>query len=192
METAVVLTVAVTVVTGATALAGFAHRQLVESAGSLSSEAGAADGLVGATRSTVLGLIAAMLPLVGSIVAGATATGWLQTRGAISWKAAAPRWSNLSPAAGLKRLVGLDGAVTLLRSALKLAVIGSIAFAVLSSSRNDVLALSGAGPSVLVFYERGHEEVCELMQDIFQKHGHGSEIMWSHIPDHGYDLLRGL
>lgn len=53
-------------------------------------------------------------------------------------------------------------------------------------------ALSGAGPSVLVFYERGHEAVCELMREIFKKHGHGSEILWSHIPDHGYDLLRGL
>jgi len=53
-------------------------------------------------------------------------------------------------------------------------------------------ALSGAGPSVLVFYERGHEEVCELMQAIFKKHGHLSETLWSHIPDHGYDLMRGL
>ncbi|MBN9658742.1 MAG: homoserine kinase [Acidobacteria bacterium] len=53
-------------------------------------------------------------------------------------------------------------------------------------------ALSGAGPSVLVFYERGHEEVCEQMRGIFQKHGHGSEILWAHIPDHGYDLLQGL
>ncbi|MBI5083205.1 MAG: homoserine kinase [Acidobacteria bacterium] len=53
-------------------------------------------------------------------------------------------------------------------------------------------ALSGAGPSVLVFYERGNERVCELMRDIFRKHGHDSEILWSHIPDHGYDLLQGL
>lgn len=53
-------------------------------------------------------------------------------------------------------------------------------------------ALSGAGPSVLVFYERGHEAVCEQMRALFQKHGHGSEILWAHIPDHGYDLLRGL
>lgn len=53
-------------------------------------------------------------------------------------------------------------------------------------------ALSGAGPSVLVFYERGHEPVCEQMRAIFGKHGHGSEILWSHIPDHGYDILRGL
>jgi homoserine kinase len=53
-------------------------------------------------------------------------------------------------------------------------------------------ALSGAGPSVLVFYERGHEEVCELMRDAFAAHGHTSEILRTHIPDHGYDVLRGL
>jgi homoserine kinase len=53
-------------------------------------------------------------------------------------------------------------------------------------------ALSGAGPSVLVFYERGHEKVCELMREIFRRNGHESEILWSHIPDHGYDLLQGL
>lgn len=53
-------------------------------------------------------------------------------------------------------------------------------------------ALSGAGPSVLVFYERGHEEVCELMRGCFSNHGHNSEILRAHIPDHGYDLLQGL
>jgi homoserine kinase len=53
-------------------------------------------------------------------------------------------------------------------------------------------ALSGAGPSVLVFYERGHAEVCEAMRAIFRKHGHESEVLRAHIPDHGYDLLQGL
>ena len=53
-------------------------------------------------------------------------------------------------------------------------------------------AMSGAGPSVLVFYERGHEGVCERFRDIFRSHGHQSEILWAHIPDHGYDLLQGL
>jgi len=53
-------------------------------------------------------------------------------------------------------------------------------------------ALSGAGPSVLVFYERGHESVCERMREIFLRHGHQSEILWAHIPDHGYDLMLGL
>jgi homoserine kinase len=53
-------------------------------------------------------------------------------------------------------------------------------------------ALSGAGPSVLVFYERGHESVCEKMREIFARHGHASEILPAHIPDHGYDLMHGL
>ena len=53
-------------------------------------------------------------------------------------------------------------------------------------------ALSGAGPSVLVFYERGHEAVVEEFQRIFREEGHGSDILWAHIPDHGYDLMRGL
>jgi len=53
-------------------------------------------------------------------------------------------------------------------------------------------ALSGAGPSVLVFYERGHEEVVEQFEALFAAHGHGSEALVAHIPDHGYDVLRGL
>src|SRR6266478_2400157 len=38
-------------------------------------------------------------------------------------------------------------------------------------------ALSGAGPSILVFYERGHENVCELVQRVFAAHGRESEVM---------------
>lgn len=53
-------------------------------------------------------------------------------------------------------------------------------------------ALSGAGPSVLVFYERGHEDVVARFQQIFKDEGHASDILWAHIPDHGYDLMRGL
>lgn len=53
-------------------------------------------------------------------------------------------------------------------------------------------ALSGAGPSILVFYERGHEPVCGRFREIFAAHGHASEILMTHIPDHGYDLLQGL
>jgi homoserine kinase len=53
-------------------------------------------------------------------------------------------------------------------------------------------ALSGAGPSVLVFYERGNEAVVERFNGIFAAHGHSSETLMAHIPDHGYDVLRGL
>ncbi|MDX1980380.1 MAG: homoserine kinase [Bryobacteraceae bacterium] len=48
--------------------------------------------------------------------------------------------------------------------------------------------LSGAGPSILVFYERGCEAVCDLVKQIFARRGHGSEILWTRIADRGYEL----
>jgi homoserine kinase len=48
--------------------------------------------------------------------------------------------------------------------------------------------LSGAGPSILVFYERGCETVCELVRQIFALHGKGSEILWAQIAEQGYEL----
>lgn len=49
-------------------------------------------------------------------------------------------------------------------------------------------ALSGAGPSVLVFYEKGCEQVCDLVRQIFALHGSESETLWVKIATHGYEL----
>jgi homoserine kinase len=49
-------------------------------------------------------------------------------------------------------------------------------------------ALSGAGPSVLVFYEKGCEQVCDLVRQIFALYGKQSETLWVAIADHGYEL----
>ena len=49
-------------------------------------------------------------------------------------------------------------------------------------------ALSGAGPSILVFFERGYEGVCDLVRQIFQLHGHDSETLFANIADHGFVL----
>jgi len=51
-------------------------------------------------------------------------------------------------------------------------------------------ALSGAGPSILVFHERGHEEVCELVRGVFKAHGRDSEIVCKGIAHYGYTLER--
>ncbi|HYZ83779.1 MAG TPA: homoserine kinase [Bryobacteraceae bacterium] len=48
--------------------------------------------------------------------------------------------------------------------------------------------LSGAGPSILVFYERGYESVCELFQQIFRHHGRNAEILSAHIARSGYSV----
>ncbi len=49
-------------------------------------------------------------------------------------------------------------------------------------------ALSGAGPSILVFYERGFEGVCDLVRQIFALHGHASEVIPAQIAERGYEL----
>jgi len=50
-------------------------------------------------------------------------------------------------------------------------------------------ALSGAGPSVLVFFERGSEQVCDLVRQVFVLNGNSAEILWTEIADHGYELI---
>jgi homoserine kinase len=49
-------------------------------------------------------------------------------------------------------------------------------------------ALSGAGPSILVFYERGHENVCELVRQVFAAHHRESEVMHTGLAACGYEL----
>jgi homoserine kinase len=49
-------------------------------------------------------------------------------------------------------------------------------------------ALSGAGPSILVFHERGYESVCDLVRGVFRDHGHASEIVCSAVCLEGYSL----
>ncbi len=51
-------------------------------------------------------------------------------------------------------------------------------------------ALSGAGPSILVFHERGRENVCERVRDIFRKHHKDSEITCCRVAAKGYELHR--
>jgi homoserine kinase len=49
-------------------------------------------------------------------------------------------------------------------------------------------ALSGAGPSILVFFERGSEEVCDLVRQIFRLNGHDSETVFADIADRGFEV----
>jgi homoserine kinase len=49
-------------------------------------------------------------------------------------------------------------------------------------------ALSGAGPSILVFYQRGYESVTSLFEEIFSSHGHSSKTYLTDIQRTGYTL----
>lgn len=48
-------------------------------------------------------------------------------------------------------------------------------------------ALSGAGPSVLVFHERGFEDVCDLVRQIFAAHGCQSEVLARSVARRGFE-----
>jgi homoserine kinase len=48
--------------------------------------------------------------------------------------------------------------------------------------------LSGAGPSVLVFHEKGFEDVCSLVCQIFQAHGNKAKVMARRVARTGYEV----
>jgi homoserine kinase len=49
--------------------------------------------------------------------------------------------------------------------------------------------LSGAGPSVLVFFEEGAQLCCERVRETFQTCGQGAEIIRVGVASEGYELL---
>jgi homoserine kinase len=52
-------------------------------------------------------------------------------------------------------------------------------------------ALSGAGPSILVLYERGYEQVCDLVRQVFALHGRASEVLLAPVAECGFLLQEG-
>lgn len=60
----------------------------------------------------------------------------------LSWEAAAPKASRLSPLAGFKRMFGVQAAVELLKSILKFFVVFIVAFLLLSGLFEEILGLS--------------------------------------------------
>lgn len=84
-------------------------------------------------------------PFVVIPAAIAVVTQLLQTRFAVSTEALTPQWSRINPLHGFGRLLGLRGAVELLKSVLKLALVGGVAFLTLRSAWPTLLALGQGG-----------------------------------------------
>lgn len=72
------------------------------------------------------GGLLAVLPVAGGVAVAAVVATMLQTGGLVSAKGLAPKLSKLNPAAGLKRLFGLDSGVEFLRTLLKLGIVGAV------------------------------------------------------------------
>ena len=67
----------------------------------------------------------ALLPAAGLAALGGLAATMAQTRLLVSAKGLVPQFSRISPASGLKRLVGIDGAIEFLRTLVKLGLVGA-------------------------------------------------------------------
>ncbi|ATR22557.1 Flagellar biosynthetic protein flhB [Roseomonas mucosa] len=79
-----------------------------------------AEALSGLGRDALL----AVLPVAAAAALGAVAATLLQTGGLFSAKGLVPQLSRLSPLAGVKRVLGVEGAGQLLRALLKLGLVG--------------------------------------------------------------------
>ncbi|MDE3196734.1 MAG: homoserine kinase, partial [Acidobacteriota bacterium] len=49
--------------------------------------------------------------------------------------------------------------------------------------------LSGAGPGVLVFYERGYDRVCDLVRQVFAMNGCTTEIVDAGVSERGFHFV---
>ena len=100
------------------------------------------DGAVALLLDAGLSVLGLAWPFVLGPAVAAVAALLLQTRFSFSLEALAPRWHRINPLQGLGRLFGTRGLVDLVRSALKLALVGGIAFTTL---RADWPMLVGVG-----------------------------------------------
>ncbi|MGR5168886.1 flagellar biosynthesis protein FlhB [Vibrio astriarenae] len=92
----------------------------------------------GALGSLIFPLLLILIVLFFAALAGAAGLGGIR----FSAEAARPKLSKLNPLSGLKRMVGKQSAVELIKSILKVGLVAGVAFLLIDSSRADLLQLS--------------------------------------------------
>ncbi len=131
---------------GGPALGDFSMRVMRESASALSSGPMTPVGAVGILRSLSLGLLVAMAPFVGGVALVTIAVNQAQSRGALTPGAISPKWHQLSPTSGLKKMFSPDALMNLPKSLLKLAALGWVTWTVLHSHWPEIVSLAMTGP----------------------------------------------
>jgi len=107
---------------------------------------GAAEWLEGLTLQ-LTGLVA--VPAL-TMAGAAVFIGGVQGRGVLSWHPIQPKWSRISPLENGKRILGPTAINELLKSLLKLAIVGIALWVSLAGSVDEILALSQESPLALL------------------------------------------
>jgi flagellar biosynthetic protein FlhB len=100
-------------------------------------------------REIMLLLAGILAPVFGLIMAMGLGSHILQSRPRIALDRIMPDFSKLSPAAGLKRMFGLEGLSNLGKGLLKLALVGSVVWTVLWPERGNVESFLTLSPSAV-------------------------------------------
>jgi len=135
---------------GGASLGTYACRVLTDCAHSLSGGAMTPEGASMALRGVVLGLVAALAPFLTGIVVVTVAVNLAQSRGAISWKPIQPDFNRLNPIPGFRRFTSLDGVFNLLKSMVKLALLGCITWFVMRRNWPELVSLAETGPAAVL------------------------------------------
>ena len=113
-------------------------------------EAPSIHGVTRLVTTLALRAAGAMAPLGIGLFVVALAVGLLQTRGNASWKPLEPDLSRISPRKGFARIFGSEAAVNLVKSTLKLAILGVVTYGVLKRAWPHFTALGDASPTDIV------------------------------------------
>jgi flagellar biosynthesis protein FlhB len=91
-----------------------------------------------------------LLPLLATLVGVGLASNVLQVGFMLTGRPIAPRWSLLDPVEGFKRILSLRSVTELLKSILKVTIVGLIAWLTLKSDLDRLVPLTGADGASLV------------------------------------------
>jgi flagellar biosynthetic protein FlhB len=135
---------------GGTSLAEYAVKLLHQGGGWLT-----ADPMSLADASSLLGMVtratlAALAPFIATVVAVTLLVNVVQARGTFSVEPLAPKWSRIDPLAGIGRLLSVESIFALLKSLLKLSVLGFTTWVTLRHAWPEILSLTATGPGAIL------------------------------------------
>lgn len=93
-------------------------------------------------RETAMRAFSATLGLVAAMTGGTLAVAALQARGVLSLKPLMPKFERISPAVNFKNMIGSRPIVELLKSLVKLAIVGGAVYGSVKAALPDAIALS--------------------------------------------------
>ncbi|MGH3054524.1 MAG: EscU/YscU/HrcU family type III secretion system export apparatus switch protein, partial [Gaiellaceae bacterium] len=144
---AVLLAGAATLATvGGASLAGFAFRTMRDSAHTLSLGDMNAATAVHSLRTLLMELGVALLPFAAAVLATGLLVNLVQTGGVIAFERLQPKFSNLDPFAGVKRILSADSAFTALKSVVKLAALGWLTYSLVRHEWPELASLTHSSP----------------------------------------------